>query len=102
MPSMRKPRHALRLVEAPAIAPLTAWRDLKTNSLLWLHWFLENGGALPATCHHVIAERLASFIAAVTAHPRTARRAAGDRAADPDRRTGTTTSLDYALDRKDD
>lgn len=69
MPSKPKPRHTLRLVEAPGIGPLTAWRDLKPNSLLWLRWFLENGGALPASCHFVIAERLQPFIAAVTARP---------------------------------
>ena len=30
---------------------------------------MENRGELPATCHHVIAERLARFTAAVTAYP---------------------------------
>jgi len=47
--------------------PLVAWQDFRSNTLLWARWWLENGGELPASCHHVIVDRLAPFIAAVKA-----------------------------------
>jgi hypothetical protein len=55
-----------RLAE-PALDPMTAWRALKPNSLIWARWWLENGGELPASCHHAIVQRLLPWIAAVTA-----------------------------------
>jgi hypothetical protein len=47
--------------------PMEAWRAFKPNALAWARWWLENGGDLPASCHHVIADRLTPWIAAVTA-----------------------------------
>src|SRR5215471_4340199 len=47
--------------------PMEAWRAFKPNSLIWARWWLENGGGLPTSCHHVIADRLAPWIAAVIA-----------------------------------
>jgi hypothetical protein len=46
--------------------PIEAWRALRPNSLIWARWWLENGGELPAACHHVIRAKLAPWIAAVT------------------------------------
>ena len=45
--------------------PTVAWHKFGPNTLLWARWWLENGAELPASCHHVITERLAPFIAAV-------------------------------------
>ena len=67
-------RHALRLVTEPAVDPLTAWREFKPNTLLYARLWLETG-ELPASCHFVIAERLAPWIAAVTAAGRDMRNA---------------------------
>jgi hypothetical protein len=47
--------------------PIEAWRAFKPNGLLWARWWLENGGELPASCHHVIAQRLQPWIEAVNA-----------------------------------
>ena len=47
--------------------PMEGWRAFGPNSLLWTRWWLENGGNLPASCHHVLAEKLAPWIAAVAA-----------------------------------
>jgi hypothetical protein len=52
----------------PAVDPMTAWREFKPNTQLYARLWLETG-ELPASCHFVIAERLAPFIAAVTARP---------------------------------
>ena len=46
--------------------PMEAWRAFRPNSLIWARWWLENGRELPASCHHVIADRLTPWIAAVT------------------------------------
>jgi hypothetical protein len=69
MPDKPKKQRTLRLVEERALDPLTAWRSYKTNTLLWARWWLENGGALPASCHFIIREHLAPSITAVTARP---------------------------------
>ena len=45
--------------------PTVAWHKFGPNTLLWARWWLENGAELPASCHHVITERLAPFISAV-------------------------------------
>src|SRR6516165_1824079 len=50
----------------PAVDPLTAWREFKPNTQLYARLWLETD-ELPASCHFVIAERLAPWIAAVTA-----------------------------------
>jgi hypothetical protein len=46
--------------------PMEAWRAFRPNSIIWARWWLENGRELPASCHHVIADRLAPWIDAVT------------------------------------
>jgi hypothetical protein len=46
--------------------PTEAWRAFKPNTLLWARCWLENGEELPASCHHVINEKLAPWIATVT------------------------------------
>src|SRR6516162_9297319 len=74
MTSTPKPRRALRLVEMPAVDPMTAWREFKPNTLLYARLWLETG-ELPTSCHFVIAERLAPWIAAVTAAGREMRNA---------------------------
>ena len=66
MTSTPKTRRGLRLVETPAVDPMTAWREFKPNTQLYARLWLETG-ELPASCHFVIAERLAPWIAAVTA-----------------------------------
>ena len=48
-----------------ALDPTVAWHTFGPNTRIWARWWLENGAELPASCHHVITERLAPFIAAV-------------------------------------
>ena len=45
---------------------LTAFLSLAKNTQLWARSWLENRGELPAACHHIIAEKLSGWRAAVT------------------------------------
>jgi hypothetical protein len=54
-----------RLAE-PTVDPMEAWRAFKQNTLMWARVWLETG-ELPPTCHFVMVEKLAPWIAAVTA-----------------------------------
>jgi hypothetical protein len=55
-----------RLAE-PTVDPMEAWRAFKQNTLMWARVWLETG-ELPPTCHFVMVEKLAPWIAAVIAN----------------------------------
>ena len=67
VPLTKRDTEITRRLAEPPLDPMEAWRAFKPNSLIWARWWLENGGELPASCHHVIVDRLAPFIAAVKA-----------------------------------